>query len=69
MASLFGRVAKFASSPQGKQALNKAKLAANDPKNRAKLTGLMGKVRGGGKDGGKDGGAPGAGPTPPPTQP
>ena len=65
MASLFGRVAKFASSPQGKQALNKAKLAANDPKNRAKLTGLMGKVRGGGNDGG----APGAGPTQPPTQP
>ena len=37
MAGLFGKIAKLASSPQGRAAIEKAKAAANDPKNRAKL--------------------------------
>ena len=37
MAGLFGKVAKFASSPQGRKLIDKAKDAAEDPKNRAKI--------------------------------
>lgn len=43
--SLFSKVAKFASSPQGRAAIAKAKDAANDPKNRAKIDDLVGKVK------------------------
>ncbi len=37
MAGLLGKVARFAGSPQGRAAIGKAKTAANDPKNRAKI--------------------------------
>ena len=57
--SLFSKVAKFASSPQGRAAIEKAKSAANDPKNRAKIDGLVGKVKERGRGGS-------AGPTPQP---
>lgn len=46
MASLFGKVARFAQSPQGRAALAKAKEAANDPNNRAKLDQLVTRVKG-----------------------
>ena len=60
--SLFSKVAKFASSPQGRAAIEKAKTAATDPKNRAKIDGLVGKV----KDKGRGGATPppAADPTP-----
>lgn len=45
MASLFSKAAKFASSPQGQKAINKAKDAAGDPKNRAKINSLVGKLQ------------------------
>lgn len=72
--SIFSKVALFARSPQGQQALRKAKGAMNDPKNRAKVDQLVGKVKDragkGGSNRGTDqnrgqlqGGAP-AGPTP-----
>jgi len=46
VAGLFSKVARFASSPQGQAALAKAKAAANDPENRAKLDDLVSKVKG-----------------------
>lgn len=45
MAGLFGKVAKFANSAQGQRAIAKAKDAAGDPKNRAKINQLMAKVQ------------------------
>ena len=45
MAGLFGKVAKLASSPQGQRAIAKAKAAAGDPKNRAKINDLVSKVQ------------------------
>jgi len=45
MAGLFSRVAKFASSPQGQRAIARAKDAAGDPKNRAKINQLVAKVQ------------------------
>ena len=46
MAGLFNKVTKLARSPQGRAAIAKAKDAANDPKNRAKMDELVGKVKG-----------------------
>ena len=43
--SLFNKIAKFAQSPQGRSAIAKAKDAANDPKNRARIDGLVSKVK------------------------
>lgn len=45
MAGLLGKVAKFASSPQGQRAIAKAKQAAGDPKNRAKINDIVAKVQ------------------------
>ena len=45
MAGLMGKVAKFASSPQGQRAISKAKAAASDPKNRSKINDLVAKVQ------------------------
>ncbi|MCU1674760.1 MAG: hypothetical protein JWN77_2873 [Frankiales bacterium] len=45
MAGLFGKVAKFASSPQGRRLIEKGKDAANDPKNRAKIEQAASKLR------------------------
>ncbi len=45
MAGLFDKVAKFASSPQGRQAIAKAKQAAGDPKNKAKINQIVSKVQ------------------------
>ncbi len=45
MAGLFSKVAKFASSPQGQRAIAKARAAASDPKNRAKINEMMTKVQ------------------------
>ena len=52
MAGLFSKVARFASSPQGRAAIEKAKAAANDPKNRAKIDEAVAKVRQKGRGGG-----------------
>ncbi len=50
MAGLFSKVARLASSPQGQRAIQKAKDAAGDPKNRQKISSLVEKVQGkGGK--------------------
>ena len=43
--SLFSTVARLASSPQGRAAIQKAKDAANDPRNRAKLDDVVAKVK------------------------
>ena len=43
--SLFSTISRFASSPQGRAAIQKAKDAANDPKNRAKIDEVVAKVR------------------------
>ena len=43
--SLFSTVARLASSPQGRAAIQKAKDAANDPRNRAKIDDVVAKVR------------------------
>lgn len=45
MASLFSKAAKFASTPQGRQAIEKAKAAAGKPENRAKINQLVAKVQ------------------------
>lgn len=45
MAGLFSKVAKLANSPQGQRAIAKAKDAAGDPKNRAKINQLVSKVQ------------------------
>lgn len=49
MAGLFGKVARFASSPQGRKLIDKAKDAAGDPKNRAKVEQVARKLRSKGK--------------------
>ena len=55
MAGLLGKVARFAGSPQGRAAIGKAKTAANDPENRAKIDGLVGKVKDRGRGPGQQG--------------
>ncbi len=45
MAGLFGKVAKFASSPQGRKLIEKGKEAAGDPRNRAKIEQAAQKLR------------------------
>ena len=52
MAGLFSKVTRFASSPQGRAAIEKVKAAANDPKNRAKIDDAVAKVRQKGRGGG-----------------
>jgi hypothetical protein len=37
MASIVGRLARFATSPQGRKVAEKAKRMASDPKNKAKI--------------------------------
>ncbi|HEY0510218.1 MAG TPA: hypothetical protein VGD12_19310 [Blastococcus sp.] len=62
MASLFSKVAQFANSPKGKQAIRqateKAQELARDPKTRARIDGVRRKIQG---DRGGQGGT-GAGP-------
>lgn len=45
MAGLFDKVARFAQSPQGQRAIAKARQAAADPKNRAKINEVLAKVQ------------------------
>ena len=56
MASLFSKVAQFANSPKGKQAIrqatDKAQELATDPKNRARIDGVRRRIQGGRRDGG-----------------
>jgi hypothetical protein len=51
MASLFSKVAQFANSPQGKQAIRaateKAQELAKDPKTRAKIDDVRRRIQGG----------------------
>jgi hypothetical protein len=51
MASLFSKVAQFANSPKGKQAIQqateKAHQLAKDPKTRAKIDGVRRRIQGG----------------------
>ena len=62
MASLFSKVAQFANSPKGKQAIrqatDKAQQLAKDPKTKAKIDDVRRRIQGGGRSGGA-----GAGPT------
>jgi hypothetical protein len=55
MASLFSKVAQFATSPQGKQAIRsateKAQELAKDPKTRAKIDDVRRRFQGGGGTG------------------
>jgi hypothetical protein len=61
MASLFSKVAQFANSPQGKQALRqvteKAQQLVNDPKTKAKIDDVRRRIQGGGR--GTGNGSPG----------
>jgi hypothetical protein len=56
MASLFSKVAQFANSPKGKQAIrqatDKAQALAKDPKTRAKIDDVRRRFQGGGKGSG-----------------
>ena len=65
MASLFSKVAQFASSPKGqqmiRQATDKAQQMAKDPKTRAKIDEVRRRVQGGR---GGTGTGPGTGPGP-----
>ena len=61
MASLFSKVAQFANSPKGKQAIRqateKAQELARDPKTRARIDGVRRKIQGDrGGQGGTGGG-------------
>jgi hypothetical protein len=44
MASMLGKLARFASSPQGRKLAGKAKQMASDPKNRQKIDGYRQKL-------------------------
>lgn len=63
MASLFSKVAQFANSPKGRQAIrqasDRAQQLAKDPKTRAKIDGVRRRIQGG-RAGGQ--GGTGAGP-------
>lgn len=63
MASLFSKVAQFANSPKGRQAIrqasDRAQQLAKDPKTRAKIDGVRRRIQGGGSGGQ---GGTGAGP-------
>lgn len=43
--SALGGVVAFARSPQGRQLIDKARVMASDPANRAKATSLLSKIR------------------------
>ncbi|MGS0685039.1 hypothetical protein ACVBEQ_07795 [Nakamurella sp. GG22] len=43
--SALGGVVAFARSPQGRQLIDKARVMASDPANRAKAAGLLSKIR------------------------
>ncbi len=43
--SALGGVVAFARSPQGRQLIDKARMMASDPANRAKAAALLSKVR------------------------
>ena len=45
MAGLIGKMAQFAASPQGQRMIAKARQAAADPKNRAKMNELVAKAQ------------------------
>jgi hypothetical protein len=45
MPGLFSKATKFLSSPQGRKLIDKAKDAADDPKNRAKIEEAAQKLR------------------------
>ncbi|NIH82005.1 hypothetical protein [Amycolatopsis viridis] len=45
MASLFGKIARFAGSPQGRRAIQQAKEFANDPRRRAQAKSAFDKLK------------------------
>ncbi|APU13878.1 MULTISPECIES: hypothetical protein [Actinoalloteichus] len=45
MSSLFSRIQEFAKSPKAREAIDKAKEMANDPKNKEKVQGYLAKFR------------------------
>ncbi|WP_202638131.1 hypothetical protein [Bailinhaonella thermotolerans] len=47
MASLIDRIRRYVRSPEGRRNIEKAKRAARDPRNQARLRDLMGRLRGG----------------------
>lgn len=46
MAGLIDRIRNFARSPQGRRVISEGKRAARDPRKRAQLKALLGKMRG-----------------------
>ena len=45
MPGMLGKLAKLASTPQGQQAIRRAKEAAGKPENRAKINDLMARLQ------------------------
>jgi len=45
MASVFGKIARFANSPQGKRAIRQAQRFARDPRRRAQAQSALAKLR------------------------
>ena len=45
MASIFSKIRKFLSSPQGRQVVDQGRRYVSDPRNRAKLRGLFSRRR------------------------
>ncbi|WP_116046571.1 hypothetical protein [Amycolatopsis palatopharyngis] len=58
MASLFSKVARLASSPQGRRAIAQAKEFASDPRRRQQAKDALNKLRDRGKGGSSGGGTP-----------
>lgn len=46
MASLFGRISRFARSPQGKRAIGQARRFASDQRNRRRISDVGRRLRG-----------------------
>ena len=69
MASLLNKIARFASSPQGRRAIQQAKRIASDPKTRQQAKDAFDKVKnridGKGSSGGTTGTGDGGTPPPP----
>ncbi|WP_199836947.1 MULTISPECIES: hypothetical protein [unclassified Streptomyces] len=46
MSALLARIKQFGRSPQGRRAIESARRAASDPRNRARARQLLGRLRG-----------------------
>ncbi|MQA11126.1 MAG: hypothetical protein GEU98_21725 [Pseudonocardiaceae bacterium] len=70
MASIFGKLAKLANTPQGRKLMRKAKNMANDPHTRQQAKDALDRLRnkGGGSSGPSGSGGSGGTTPPPPPQ-